>query len=133
MSNRKKTRDQATNKRNRGKSWFKRGIDARHEAMTHDEMIANPAYDQYGVLNVHAPKEDDVEVIKEVPAMHTGLPNGEHAGEVVEVGTAILHSDRSVSIRYHEDAPLWALEEIQAYADKIGYSLNTGGFTDGTA
>jgi len=114
--------------RRKGESRFMRGLRARHEAPLHDD--AGPAFDQFGMVNVQMP-EDTVELLKEVPAMHTGLPNGDHAGEKVQVGIAALHSDGSVALRYDEDAPLWAMEEIQAYADKIGYSLSTGGFTDG--
>jgi len=86
---------------------------------------------QVGIIN--APQGEEVQVLKEVPAMHTGLPGGDHAGEKVQVGIAILHDDGSVGLRYDEDAPIWALAEIQAYADKIGYSLAEGGFSNGFA
>jgi len=107
-----------------------RGLNERHDFPLHDE--ARPQVDSVGMLNVKMP-DSEVEVIKEVPAMHTGLPGGEHAGEKVEVGTAYIHSDSSIGLRYHEDAPLWALQEIQAFADKVGYSLGEGKPTDGTA
>lgn len=80
---------------------------------------------------VQIPQEPEVQVIKEVPAVHTGMSHGEHAGEKVQVGIAILHDDGSVALQYDEDAPLWAMEEIQAFADKIHYSLGRGEFTDG--
>lgn len=130
MSNRKKPRNQATNKRHKGKGWFSRGLDGRREFPLHDD--SGPAFDAYGKMNLEIP-DVEVEVLKEVPAMHTGLPGGEHAGEKVQVGIAKLHSDGTVGLRYDEDAPIWAMEEIQAYADKIGYSLGEGGFTNGTA
>lgn len=129
MSNRRRLRDAVTRKRSnkhRGKSRFDKGLQQRNLAMTHEEMLANPQIDQYGLVKIEGPTEMvQVEVIKEVPAMHTGLPDGEHPGEKVEVGTAIIHSDRSVALKYHEDAPLWAMKEIQAFADKVGYSLAT--------
>lgn len=137
MSNRRKLRDAITRKRSnkhRGHSAYKKGLTARQLAMTHEEMLANPQIPQEGLVKIEGPTEMvEVEAIKEVPAMHTGLPGGEHEGEKVEVGTAIIHSDRSIALRYHEDAPLWAMEEIQAYADKVGYSLGTGAPTDGPA
>jgi hypothetical protein len=127
MSNRKRLRDQATNKRSnkhrKSKGWFQRGIDGRHDYPLHDD---SPMIDSVGMVRVDAPEMAKVEVIKEVPAMHTGLPGGEHENERVQVGVAIIHSTRTVSIKYDEDAPLWALEEIQAYADHIGYNLATG-------
>ena len=114
-------------KKHRGKNWFDHGLKNRQLAMTHEEMLANPQIPQHGLVKIEGPTEMvEVDVIKEVPAMHTGLPGGEHEGEKVEVGTAIIHSDRSVALRYHDDAPLWAMEEIQAFADKVGYSLGTG-------
>ena len=53
---------------------------------------------------------------------------GKDEGEKVQVGIAILHSDGTVGLRYDEDAPIWAMQEIQSYADKIGYSLGEGEF-----
>ena len=115
--------------KHRGKSRLDKGLDARRGPL-HDDR--GPSFDSVGILNVTVPDPDEVTIIKEVPAMHTGM-NGEHKGERVEVGTAFLHSDSTVAIRYHDDAPLWAMEEIHAFADKIGYSLSTGEFTDGSA
>lgn len=130
MSNQRKPR---MGKR-RGTSRFKRtmmkGLDERRNFPLHDD--SNPLVQSAGLVNVSMP-ENDVEVIKEVPAMHTGLPGGEHAGEKVEVGTAYIHSDSSIGLRYHEDAPVWAMEEIQAFADKVGYSLGEGKPIDGSA
>lgn len=125
----KKGRPNGDPRKHKGESRFLKGLRARREAPLHDD--AGPSFDQYGMLNVQMPKDDEVVLLKEVPAMHTGLPGGDHAGEKVQVGIAALHDDGSVALRYDEDAPLWAMQEIQAYADKIGYSLSTGGFTDG--
>lgn len=119
MSNRKKS------------GWMKRGIEGRRTAPLHDDR--GPAFDMVGKMEIDIPDDGGVEVLKEVPAMHTGLPGGEHAGEKVRVGTAILNSDRTVALKYDEDAPLWAMEEIQSFADKIGYSLGEGEFTNGSS
>lgn len=128
MGNRRKTRNQKTGKRDnrfRMKGWMGRGIEERHDFPLHDD--SKPQVEQYGFLKMDVPEEDEVSVIKEVPAMHTGLPNGEHPGEKVRVGTAYIHDDSSIALKYDEDAPLWAMMEIQAFADKVGYSLETGG------
>ena len=132
MAKRKKPMgDPRKHGRRKGESRFMQNLRARREAPLHDD--AGPSFDQYGMVHVEMPDTSEIELLKEVPAMHTGLPGGEHAGERVQVGIAKLHSDGSVALQYDEDAPLWAMEEIQAYADKIGYSLSTGEFTDGTA
>lgn len=131
MSNQKKPRFGKHRGVSRQKRTMQKGLNERHDFPLHDE--ARPQIDQYGVAKLEAPEVEPVEVIKEVPAMHTGLPGGLHPGVKVEVGTAFIHSDRSVGIRYHDDAPLWAMEEIQSFADKVGYSLETGGPSDGTA
>lgn len=115
--------------KHKGPSTYMKGLINRRSAPLHDDSAQ---FDQYGMLDVNMP-DHEVVLLKEVPAMHTGLPNGEHAGERVQVGIAKLHDDGSVALQYDEDAPLWAMEEIQAYADKIGYSLSTGEFNDGSA
>lgn len=61
--------------------------------------------------------DDEVKVIKEVPAMVEGT----------EVGIAYIHDDGSVAIKYNEDAPQWALDKIKATEAEVGYSLETGG------
>ena len=130
MSNQRKPRFGKHRGVSRNKRAMQKGLQERRDFPLHDE--GRPQVDSVGMLNVQMP-DSEVEVIKEVPAMHTGLPGGEHAGEKVEVGTAYIHSDSSIGLRYHEDAPLWALQEIQAFADKVGYSLGEGKPTDGTA
>lgn len=131
MSNQKKPRFGKHRGVSRAKRRMDKGLEGRRNFPLHDE--GRPMVEQYGLLNLNLPQEEEVTVIKEVPAMHTGLPGGEHEGERVEVGTAYIHSDSSVGLRYHEDAPLWAMEEIQAFADKVGYSLGEGKPIDGPA
>lgn len=63
--------------------------------------------------------EKDAEVIKEVPAVVTH-PETE---EKVEVGTAYIHDDGSVAIKYDENAPQWALDYIKSTSQEVGYSL----------
>ena len=72
--------------------------------------------------------DDEVEVIKEVPAVVTHPDTNEK----VTVGTAFIHSDRSVAIKYDEDAPEWALDLIKATAQEVGYSLEAGAPINGS-
>lgn len=123
MSNQKKPRWGKHRGTSRQKRIMNRGLQERRNFPLHDDSV--PMIDSVGMVDLTIP-EVDVEIIKEVPAVHTGLPDGEHAGEKVVVGTAYIHSDRSVALKYDEDAPLWAMEEIQTFADKVGYSLETG-------
>lgn len=90
-----------------------------------------PAIEQFGMMNLNMPESEDVIAIKEVPAMHTGFSGGDHEGEKVRVGIAIIHDNGEVALRYDEDAPLWAMSEIQGFADSVGYSLETGGPVNG--
>lgn len=129
MSNQRKPRFGKHRGASRRKRAMQKGLEERRNFPLHDE--GRPMIDSVGMLNVEMP-DSEVEVIKEVPAVHTGLPGGEHAGEKVEVGTAYIHSDSSIALRYHEDAPLWAMEEIQSFADMVGYNLSTGAPIDGT-
>ncbi len=126
MSNRKKLKDQ----RFAGKlkdSW-KPGRDRRRKALQRVlEGSLGPEIDQYGLAKTVTAPEDEVEVIKEVPAVVTHP----ETNEKVTVGTAYIHSDRSVAIKYDEDAPEWALKYIKHTADMVGYNLETGGPTDG--
>jgi hypothetical protein len=103
---------------------------------THDEAVANPdliaglglipedlasreSITNEALLGMGF-KPDDLAspevVIKVVPAKHKG----------VTVGDAYIHEDAQVTIKFHEDAPKWALDEIRGVADKIGYSLEAG-------
>lgn len=86
----------------------------RAEAARSGEIITDEAFEKMG-LKLQMP-EDEVVVIKEVPAKVDG----------VIVGTAYLHDDGSVAIKYNADAPKEALDKIRATADEVGYSLETG-------
>lgn len=61
-------------------------------------------------------------VIKEVPAVVTHP----QTGEKVSVGTAYIHDDSSVAVKYDPDAPEWAMDLIKATAQEVGYNLETG-------
>lgn len=86
-----------------------------------DEGVTDEALEKMG-FRLDAPEEDPVLIIKEVPAVVTH-PETE---EKVTVGTAYIHDDGSVAIKYDEDAPEWALKYIKHTADLVGYSLETG-------
>lgn len=67
---------------------------------------------------VPIPAEDDVpQIIKTVPAKHKG----------VVVGVANIYDDGMVDIKFDDDAPQWALDEIKATTDQMtqkGYSFD---------
>jgi len=66
--------------------------------------------------------DDEAVVIKEVPAVVTHP----QTGEKVSVGTAYIHDDSSVAVKYDPDAPQWAMDLIKATAMEVGYSLEEG-------
>ena len=74
--------------------------------------------------NVAIP-DDEAEIIKEVPAVVTHP----QTNEKVTVGTAFIHDDGSVAVRYDPNAPQWAMDLIKATAQEVGYSLETGEYT----
>lgn len=86
-------------------------------------IIPDETFEEMGITM----PENEVTVIKEVPAVVTH-PETE---EKVTVGTAFIHDDGSVAIKYDEDAPEWALKYIKHTADSVGYSLETGGPKNG--
>lgn len=55
-------------------------------------------------------------VIKVVPAKHKG----------VTVGECYIHDDGQISLLLDKDAPQWALDEIKATANYVGFNIETG-------
>jgi hypothetical protein len=121
MSNRRKPKDKKLAERLQ-RAWSP-SRESRRKAIKADVMgTLGPEIDQFGLAKQVTVPDDEVQVIKEVPAVVTHPETGEKA----EVGIAFIHDDGSVAIRYSEDAPEWALKYIKHTADKVGYNLETG-------
>lgn len=119
MGNRKRLKDNSKRLK-KNPSILQRGIAAIAKPsgprpMTHDEAMANP--DLIGDLDLDPTAfASESDIIKIVPAKHKGTT----------VGDAMIHEDGQVTIKFHDDAPQWAIDEIKAVAGSIGYNLEAG-------
>lgn len=85
-----------------------------------DEMFASkdlPPDEAALIEGLKAPASD-TPVIKVVEARVDG----------VRVGTAFIHEDGQVSIKFDDDAPEEQMKHIKSTADNFGYSLEGGDF-----
>lgn len=78
------------------------------------------------------PPENMQVVVKEVPAVVTHP----ETKEKVQVGTAMMHADGSVSVRYEGTPPEWATDLIKTTIMEVGkmpYRVETEGDIDGVS
>lgn len=87
--------------------------------MVNGSGLARTVEDADILARLDVPEGTEVQVIKEVPAVVTHPETGEKG----EVGTAYIHDDGEVSIKYSKDAPEWALDYVKSTAQEVGYSL----------
>jgi hypothetical protein len=119
VSNRKKLKNEGR----KGRFW-RPGRESRIKAV---RGTLGPQIDEIGLASVTVPEGEEVKVIKEVPAVVTHP----ETKEKVTVGTALIHDDRSVAIKFDDDAPQWAMDLIKLTEHEVGYSLETGGPING--